>query len=398
MIPPVCFLIVYTPYLFCLVYCSLSRHFQAFGTTRRGFTSKRAAQLTYLEMKKEREKNKKIVGPDSTFQEMSAKWLEYYKSLDEQKETTYDKREEQVRILNCLIGNEEVVNLDSRKIQQLLYDLKAKGIDNKSKGYAKNTLYSIKQVLNMVFKYACDFHNLDDNPMPRTKMPKYKMTVRELKEVVTNIQEKYLTIDELRTLLNYSLVYEELPLSILFHILFYSGCRVSEALALQPSDFDFERNEILFYKQVSRKGKTDNFKIVTTKSFASARRVPMTKFVMQKVKELITVLDQLHKQYKFSQEDFYLFVYLAPGKRGYPFRREYVNDHIKRCIERSRISKDFHTHLARPTMTSLCAPYCSLDVIKDRLGHSDSTVTKIYRHITSDEKLTPLVAFEHLEN
>ncbi|MDV7787070.1 hypothetical protein PSG80_12555, partial [Enterococcus gallinarum] len=25
MIPPVCFLIVYTPYLFCLVYCSLSK-------------------------------------------------------------------------------------------------------------------------------------------------------------------------------------------------------------------------------------------------------------------------------------------------------------------------------------------------------------------------------------
>jgi len=113
----------------------------------------------------------------------------------------------------------------------------------------------------------------------------------------------------------------------------------SEALALQPDDFDFENNEILFYKQISRKGKTENFSIETTKTFASARRVPVTEIVMQKVKELIAVLKQLHAQFKIQQEDFYLFVYIAPGKRGYPFRREYVNDHIKYCVERSGINK-----------------------------------------------------------
>ncbi|HIY57852.1 MAG TPA: hypothetical protein H9829_06600 [Candidatus Tetragenococcus pullicola] len=48
-------------------------------------------------------------------------------------------------------------------------------------------------------------------------------------------------------------------------------------------------------------------------------------------------------------------------------------------------------------MTSLCAPYCSLEVIRERLGHTDKTVTKIYRHITSTEKLKALTAFEELE-
>src|SRR5699024_4364253 len=125
--------------------------------------------------------------------------------------------------------------------------------------------------------------------------------------------------------------------SILYPFLFRLSR--SEALALQPDDFDFENNEILFYKQSSRKGKTENSSIETTKTFASARRVTVTEIVMQKVKELIAVLKQLHAQFKIQQEDFYLFVYIAPGKRGYPFRREYVNDHIKYCVERSGINK-----------------------------------------------------------
>ena len=50
------------------------------------------------------------------------------------------------------------------------------------------------------------------------------------------------------------------------HVLFYTGCRVSEALALQPEDIDFKRNEILFYKQTAVKGMSKDFRIETTKT------------------------------------------------------------------------------------------------------------------------------------
>ena len=43
-------------------------------------------------------------------------------------------------------------------------------------------------------------------------------------------------------------------MSVLFFSCFVLYC-VSEALALQPQDIDFERNEILFYKQTAVKGK-----------------------------------------------------------------------------------------------------------------------------------------------
>ena len=132
-------------------------------------------------------------------------------------------------------------------------------------------------------------------------------------------------------------------MSVLFHVLFYTGCRVSEALALQPQDIDFERNEILFYKQTAVKGKSKDFRIETTKTVSSARRVPVTLLVMEKLQELIDVLNKTKRNSNFVVDETYLFVYLDPGKRGVPYRREYVNDHVKRCVERCGINKKIFT-------------------------------------------------------
>ncbi len=119
---------------------------------------------------------------------------------------------------------------------------------------------------------------------------------------------------------------------------------------------------------------------------------------MEKLKALMKRLDDVRKQFKFKIEEKYLFVYLEPHKRGVPFRREYVNHHIKRCVEQCGINKPFHTHLARHTMASLVAGHCDWEVLKARLGHTDKTTSEIYRHLTSEERLKPLEAFQILEN
>lgn len=282
-------------------------------------------------------------------------------------------------------------------LQELLFTLKDCGVNGTNVGYAKNSLQSLIQVLNMVFKYCQKKNLISENPMKTVRMPKYQLTVTDLKEAVNNIEDKFLTVDELRTFLNYGIVHEELPMAVLFHILFYTGCRVSEALDLQPEDIDFKRNEILFYKQTAVKGKSKDFRIETTKTVGSARRVLVTPLVMEKLQQLIKALDEMRQHYRFTIEETYLFVYLDSGKRGVPYRREYVNDHVKRCVNRSGINKPFHTHLARHTMASLVAEHCSWEVLKDRLGHTDRTTSKIYRHLTSTEKVKPLIAFSSLE-
>lgn len=373
-------------------------YFQAFRTTRRGFNSKREAQLAYLEMEKEQRHKKRIVASNDKFSVVGEKWFQYYRSLNEQKESTYDKRAEQLTIINRWIGNKRLCDLSSDELQELVFNLKERGLNGTDLGYAKNSLQSLIQVLNMVFKYCLKKQLVSENPMKTVRIPKYQVTVRDLKEAVNNVEDKFLTVDELRTFLNYGIVHEELPMSVLFHVLFYTGCRVSEALALQPEDIDFQRNEILFYKQTAVKGKSKDFRIETTKTVSSARRVPVTPLAMEKLKQLIRALAEMRGHHRFIVDGTYLFVYLDASKRGVPYRREYVNDHVKRCVERSGIGKSFHTHLARHTMASLVAEYCSWDVLKDRLGHTDKTTSKIYRHLTNNEKVKPLLAFRSLED
>lgn len=373
-------------------------YFQAFRTTRRGFNSKREAQLAYLEMEKDQRNKKRIVASNDKFSVVGEKWFQYYRSLNEQKESTYDKRAEQLTIINRWIGNKRLCDLSPDELQELVFNLKERGLNGTDVGYAKNSLQSLIQVLNMVFKYCLKKQLVSENPMKTVRIPKYQVTVRDLKEAVNNVEDKFLTVDELRTFLNYGIVHEELPMSVLFHVLFYTGCRVSEALALQPEDIDFQRNEILFYKQTAVKGKSKDFRIETTKTVSSARRVPVTPLAMEKLKQLIRALAEMRGHHRFIVDETYLFVYLDASKRGVPYRREYVNDHVKRCVERSGIGKSFHTHLARHTMASLVAEYCSWDVLKDRLGHTDKTTSKIYRHLTNNEKAKPLLAFRSLED
>ena len=53
--------------------------------------------------------------------------FEYYRSLNEQKVATYDKREEQVKILNRWIGDKKLSSLSSEELQKFLFILKRKG-------------------------------------------------------------------------------------------------------------------------------------------------------------------------------------------------------------------------------------------------------------------------------
>ena len=67
----------------------------------------------------------------------------------------------------------------------------------------------------MIFKYCQRKNLISENPMKSVRMPKYQLTVTDLKEAINNIEDKFLTVDELRTFWNYGIVHEELPMSVL---------------------------------------------------------------------------------------------------------------------------------------------------------------------------------------
>ena len=128
--------------------------------------------------------------------------------------------------MNRWTGEKELEALDSDYLEELLFVLKERGIDGEVKGYAKNSLQALRQTLNLIFKYCVKKKILHKNPMEGVRFPKYQKTVEELKQSLYSVNQKYLTKDELQTVLNYAIVNEDLPMSTLFHVLFYTGCRI----------------------------------------------------------------------------------------------------------------------------------------------------------------------------
>ncbi len=83
--------------------------------------------LLILKWKNNTEISKKRLASNDKFSVVSQKWFEYYRSLNEQKVATYDKREEQVKILNRWIGDKKLSSLSSEELQKFLFILKRKG-------------------------------------------------------------------------------------------------------------------------------------------------------------------------------------------------------------------------------------------------------------------------------
>ena len=89
---------------------------------------------------------KKIIASNDKFSVVGEQWFKYYRSLNEQKETTYDKREEQLKIIVRWIGDKKLSDLSPECLQELLFNLKERGVNGANVGYAKNSLQSLIQV------------------------------------------------------------------------------------------------------------------------------------------------------------------------------------------------------------------------------------------------------------
>ena len=72
---------------------------------------------------------------------------------------------------------------------------------------------------------------------------------------------------------------------IIFEILFWTGCRIGELLALTMGDVDFERNQISITKTYYRTGRQDV--ITEPKTKQSVRVVRIPKFLKQEIKAFV---------------------------------------------------------------------------------------------------------------
>ena len=191
----------------------------------------------------------------------------------------------------------------------------------------------------------------------------------------------YLTIEEFATFIKTFNEKEEIY-SLLFKILFFTGARIGEALALHFDDIDFENERITFNKQLIENDKLS----VIPKEFITIKNAsiaPYTKTNSIKDVTIPTWLIEDIKRWRENQtKSDYLF-WLLDGILNRSSIRKKLNRHLKMaCLHHIRIHDFRHSNT-----TLLYDSGCDAKYVAERLGHiSEQTSLEVYKHLTKNRK------------
>ncbi|MBO5637675.1 MAG: site-specific integrase [Acidaminococcaceae bacterium] len=206
--------------------------------------------------------------------------------------------------------------------------------------------------LSALFNFATKFYNLPQNP---AKITGVIGTTRSGHCDFYTIKEYRLFMKNLK---------DSKPLQLAFEILFFTGCRCGELLALTVSDFD-EKNETIRIDETLTKV---NGKIYVTS--------PKT----EKSKRIITLPSKLAKHL----QQFIASMYEPqPKERLFPTLTRQVLNYHSRIVAQKAGLKHIRLHDFRHSHASMLIEMgFSPLVIAERLGHEDVTTTlSVYAHL-----------------
>ena len=243
-----------------------------------------------------------------------------------------------------------------------------------------------KVTLKQIFDFACRNSILNQNPCTYVKIPPCKVQPKEKAYMEKESLFKFL--DEVKQ------TYDDIFYTI-FLTLAYTGMRCGELTALQWPDINFEQKTISITKNLYQT-KNKTYETTPPKTKKSIRKIIVSD-------ELIHKLDE-HKRnqkiFRILHADTYKDKqFIFSDENGNPI---FNYDIYNKCtsIAKKLGFENIHPHSLRHTHTSLLAEAgVPLEVIQDRLGHADDTVTKeIYLHITKKLQNDAAEKFANLMN
>jgi len=213
-------------------------------------------------------------------------------------------------------------------------------------------LQNAHKMLSMVFLYAKKFYGLKENPAELVG----NFRKKENKEM------KFWTLEEYKKFSNV-IAYEKPVIAIAIDVLYWTGLRRGEMLALTKTDLDFAKNEITINKTKFREpgGK---FKLTPPKTLGSYRKVMMPKFLSDKLKEYIdSKPDMDDKDFVFPISETQLG--LAISKYA-----------VVAGVKPIRVHDLRHSHVSL-----LIHQGYSAVAIGKRVGHTSQSITLRYSHM-----------------
>ena len=249
---------------------------------------------------------------------------------------------------------EFITELDCKKFKDKIIELKL------ATSHKNNILAHYKAI----FKYARQYYKLSNNPTqfltPIKKSFKEKLKIKEKEKDVWNYEEFE----------RFIVCVEEKEYRELYIVLFFTGLRLGEALALNWDDLIDHKLSIT--KSMTKICEDAEFLIKDTKNISSIRDITLNDSLY---KFLLVHLDEHKKKDKFTTK-WFIFGGSSPLKRTNITR--YKDKAIaKSGVNRITIHQFRHSHA-----TNLINDGVNIVAVSRRLGHSDVSMTlKVYTHL-----------------
>lgn len=335
---------------------------------KRGFETKKEAQLyfnTALQEFNDNSYSKKV--KDFTYKEVYDEWLEMYKNTV--KESTLHKTMVVFRDhILPKFGKCKINMIEAKTLQKQAFEW-----NKKYKNFKKMINYTFA-----VFSYALKMGYINSNPKDKFTMPKKK---QELKDDAW----KYYTREEVHVLFDYLEKENSLEWVVFFRLLAFTGIRKGECLALTWNDIDFIKNTLTINKTISV-GLQNKQIIQDPKSFNSYRTVTLDEITIQMLKKWR--VEQASMLLKFGHNSMNKNQLLfSTASKNSMYTLSKPRTILKRVCDKYDF-KFIPIHGFRHTHTSLLFESgITMEVVKDRLGHSDiQTTVNIYTHVTQKNK------------
>ena len=209
----------------------------------------------------------------------------------------------------------------------------------------------IQNQLTALFNHATKIYGLKSNPCHKVK----KMGKSDAVGIEFWTYDEY---KEFRKTLEPGSKYY-----VLFQILFFTGIRIGELLALTIEDFDFSNNTLSITKTFYRlKGKPT---ITAPKTENSVRTIDIPSSLAKEVKEYY------EKLYQYPEDE-----------RLFDISHEAVQHKMARNTEKAGIKKIRVHDLRHSAVAFLIHKGVQPEIIKERMGHKDITITlNTYGHL-----------------
>ena len=222
--------------------------------------------------------------------------------------------------------------------------------DADGKGYSPTYLRTINNQLTAIFNHAVKYYDLPKNPCYAFK----KMGKKNNKEMLFWTKEEYMKFSE---------VIKDKPLSYYaFQVLYWTGIRCGELLALTRKDFDLEKRTLRINKTYQI---VNGEEMVTSpKTEKSNRTIELPRFLCDEM------------------QDYFDSLYgLDDKSRVFPVTKHYLHHEMERGSKKAGVKKIRIHDLRHSSCALLIHLGYSPVQIAERLGHQSAAITERYAHL-----------------